>query len=190
MNVTFALLANQEIHNKVRRISWEIHQKYHTGLDISLLPPHISLKQPFEISALPPLESYMIEFARSINPFMVSLTQLELIETTMDNLPTGILWLDVRETKQLRQLHNRLNEQLAKLFGDVSAAYDGPAYHFHMSLAIGGQPIEVYQQIFKEFIGQWQPVQFRVKNLALFTYDESNPNHAGYMTYKILTIGK
>ena len=190
MKVTFAFLANLEIHNLVRNLSWEIHQKYHTGLEVCLLPPHISLKQPFEISALSPLERYMTDFARSIKPFAVNLTRLELIETSMDNLQTGILWIDVRETNTLRQLHNRLNKELTMLFGDVSAAYDGSDYHFHMSLAIGGQPIAIYRKIFNEFSVKWQPVQFTVKDLALFTYDESNPIDAGYLTLKTLSIGK
>jgi hypothetical protein len=74
MKATFALLANTEIHNLVRKLSWDIHRKYHTGLDVCRLPPHISLKQPFEISALEPLAEYMNELAKSIVPFEAHLT--------------------------------------------------------------------------------------------------------------------
>lgn len=52
MKATFALLANAEIHNLVRKLAWDNHQKYHTGIDVCRLPPHISLKQPFDISDL------------------------------------------------------------------------------------------------------------------------------------------
>jgi hypothetical protein len=47
MKATFALLANTEIHNLVRKLTWEAHQKYRTGTIDCRLPPHISLKQPF-----------------------------------------------------------------------------------------------------------------------------------------------
>lgn len=50
MKAAFALLADTETHNLVRKLSWDIHRKYHTGIDICRLPPHVSLKQPFDIS--------------------------------------------------------------------------------------------------------------------------------------------
>ncbi len=56
MKAKFALLANNEIHNLVRKLSWDIHQKYRTGIDVTRLPPHISLKRSFDISSLHLLE--------------------------------------------------------------------------------------------------------------------------------------
>src|SRR5678809_1565733 len=93
MKATFALIANNEIHNLVRKLSWDIHQKYQTGIDVTRLPPHISLKQPFDILNLTFLEEYMMNLARSITPFEVRLTELQLINMTMEGLDTGILWL-------------------------------------------------------------------------------------------------
>jgi 2'-5' RNA ligase len=190
MKATFALLANTEIYNLVRKLSWDIHQQYRTGIDLCRLPPHISLKQPFEISELTPLENYMEELARSINPFSVNLTQLELMETTLDDLRTGILWLNVHETNYLRELHNRINQELSARFGNVSASFDGSAYHFHMSVAIGGQPIATYQQIFKEFSGRLANLQYTIQDLVMFVYDEKTLMNAGFMTYKILPCGR
>ena len=188
MKATFALLANAEIHNLVRRLSWDIHRKYRTGIDICRLPPHISLKQPFDISDLNPLEEYMTELADRIPPFEVNLTGLELIEATIDELETGILWLNVQETKLLRQIHNRLNQELTLRFGDVSAAFDGPDYHFHMTVAIGGQPVETYKKIFSEFAGHLKDLQYIVRELGMFVYDDKEEINAGYITYKILPL--
>ena len=189
MKATFALLANTEIHNLVRRLSWDIHRKYRTGIEICRLPAHISLKQPFDISELNPLEGYMTDLAVSIPPFEVNLTGLELIETTIDGLETGILWLNVQETKLLRQLHNRLNQDLTLCFGDVSAPFDGPNYHFHMTIAIGGQPIETYKKIYSEFAGHLKDLQYIVRELGMFVYDDREEINAGYITYKILPLG-
>jgi 2'-5' RNA ligase len=190
MKATFALLANTEVHNFVRKLSWDIHQKYRTGIAVCRLPPHISLKQPFEVPDLGWLEQYMHELAKSINPFRVELTRLELIGTTLDHLDTGILWLKVEETELLRRLHNRVHAELTSRFGDVSAPFDGPEYHFHMSVAIGGQSIEIYQKIQNEFSDRLINIQYTVRELVMFVYDDSNAIEAGYMTYLILPLGE
>ena len=41
MKATFALLADHQIHDQVRKLSWDIHQKYRRGIDVTRLPPHI-----------------------------------------------------------------------------------------------------------------------------------------------------
>jgi 2'-5' RNA ligase len=189
MKATFALLANAEIHNLIRKLSWNIHRKYHTELDVCRLPPHISLKQPFEISALEPLEEYMNELAKSIEPFEAHLTQLDLISTKIDEVETGILWLDVQETEILRQLHNRINTELIARFGNVPAAFDGPEYHFHMSVAIGGQPLEVYKKAYNDFSDRLKDIHYLVRELVMFVYDERQELNAGYMTYAIVPLG-
>ncbi len=190
MKATFALLANHEIHNLVRKLSWDIHQKYRTRIDICRLPPHISLKQPFDISDLNLLEKYMTELASSITPFDVNLTQLELIDATIDGLDTGILWLNVQETETLRRLHNRVNKELTAQFGNVPADFDGPSYHFHMTVTIGGQLIEIYRKIKDEFSDRLKNLQYTVWEMVMFVYDERYSLNAGYMTYKMLPLGK
>lgn len=190
MKATFGLLANNEIHNLVRKLSWDIHQKYQTGIEVTRLPPHISLKQPFDIPDLHLLEKFMAEFAARIDPFDVLLTELQLVEGTIDDLDTGILWLNVQETERLRELHNRLNEELTSRFGNVSAAFDGPDYHFHMTVAIGNQPIETYREIKNEFSGRLRNLHYQIRELSMFVYDDPDAIHAGFMTYMILPVGK
>ncbi|MBC7875672.1 MAG: 2'-5' RNA ligase family protein [Anaerolineales bacterium] len=188
MKAAFALLADHITHNQIRKLSWNIHRKYHTGIDICRLPPHISLKQPFNISKLDLLEEYMSEFVNSISPFEINLTGLELIKTTMDGSDTGILWMNVEETKTLRQLHSQLHEELTSRFGDVSAPFDGLEYHFHMTVAIGGQPFDTYQNIYSEFSSPLKNIHYIAREIGLFVYDESDEINVGYITYKILPL--
>jgi len=190
MKATFAFLADNKTHNLVRKLSWDIHQKYRTGIDMCRLPPHISLKQTFDISDLDALSNYMDELAQSIDPVQALLTHLELIDANIDGLESGILWLNVDETEFLRGLHNRLNEELTARFGNVPAEFDGDSYHFHMSVAIGGQPIKIYRTILDEFKDQLVNLQFEIRDLVMFVYDERSDLNAGYMTYKILPLGK
>jgi 2'-5' RNA ligase len=109
MRAALAVLANVEVYNYVRKLAWEIHQKYQTDISICRVPPHISLKQPFEVSDFIALENYMSELAGSISPFGVHLTELQLILIDIDGIETGILWIDVQETNYLRQLHDSIN---------------------------------------------------------------------------------
>ena len=190
MQATFALLANSEIHNQVRKLAWDIHRQYHTGIEICRLPPHISLKQPFIVKEAESLADYLAELARSLTPFEVTLTHLELVEATIDGQATGILWLNVAETAALRDLHNRVNQELAARFGNVPAAFDGATYHFHMSVAIGGQPLATYRQIVAEFSDRLVHLHFTVQDLVMFVYDEQSTMYAGYMTYKTLPLGR
>jgi len=187
MKAAFALLADHQTHNLVRKLSWNIHSKYRTGIDICRLPPHVSLKQPFSISDLDGLEEYMTELAAGISPFELHLTRLELIPTNMDG-PTGILWMNVHETETLRRLHERINMELTARFGDVSAPFDGLEYHFHMTVAMGGQPLELYRRAYDEFNGYLKDLRYVAREIGLFVYDDMNEKNMAYINYKILPL--
>jgi 2'-5' RNA ligase len=189
MKATFALLADIEVSNFVRKLAWEIHQKYRTGTGICRLLPHVSLKQLFESENLSRFEAYMHAFTQTIRPFEVKCTELQLVPTTFAGLETGILWLDVQETPYLRELHDRLNRELAQRFVNTQAFFDGPAYHFHMTVMMGGQPIEVYRWMFAEISERVVNLSFTANLLALFVYDEPVGLNGDYMVYKILPIG-
>jgi 2'-5' RNA ligase len=190
MKATFALLANREVYNWVRKLAWEIHQTYRTGTLHVRLPPHISLKQPFAIAEIAQLEAYMAELAATIPPFTVHLTELQLEIGNFDGMEYGILWLNVQETEVLRQLHNRLNEELAQRFGNTQANYDGPDYQFHMTVMMGGQPVEVYRKLYDELAEHRLDLQYTVHDLAMFVYDEPMGPQGEYLTYKILPLRK
>lgn len=190
MKATFALLANREVYNWVRKLAWEIHQTYHMGTLHVRLPPHISLKQPFAIAEVAQLEAYMAELAATIPPFTVHLTELQLEIGNFNGMEYGILWLAVQETAELRHLHNRLNEELAQRFGNTQANYDGPDYQFHMTVMMGGQPVEVYRKLYDELAEHRLDLQYTVHDLAMFVYDEPMGPQGEYLTYKILPLGK
>lgn len=190
MKATFALLADREVHNFVRKLAWEIHQKYRPGTDVCRLPPHISLKQPFVIADTVPLEEYMDELAKSITPFDVHLTELQVIPVLFEGREFGLLWLDVQETEYLRRLHDRINQELAQRFENTQADFDGPSYHFHMTVMMGGQPIDVYRKLYNEISERRINLRYIVRELAMFVYDEPMDPNGEYLTYRILPIGR
>ena len=189
MRAAFALLADRDIQNLVRRISWELHQKYRTGTRHASLPPHVSLKQPFPIASLPAVEQYMDELALSIQPFEMHLTELQVVPISHAGTEFGLLWIDVQETGYLRGLHNRLNEELNQRFGSAPADFDGDEYHFHLTVMMGGQPVGIYRKFIAEFETPAIDRSFTVRELAMFIYDDPLGPNADYLCYKILPIG-
>ena len=184
MKAAFALLADYPTHNAVRKLAWQMYQKHGISLETSRLPPHVSLKQPFDIPDVSALEGYLAELASSMSPIDITLTNLELVEV---NEHVGILWLRVEQTPSLRQLHNHLNEELALRFGNTQADFDGPEYQFHMTIAIGGSSLAIYRRAYEEFKNIWRETAFRTDALALFAYDSIN-SQPDYISYKVLPI--
>lgn len=132
----------------------------------------------------------MAELAGTISPFTVKLIHLHLEIGRLPEMEFGILWLDVEETETLRQLHNRVNHELAERFGNTQAAFDGADYHFHMTVMMGGQPVEVYRKLYDELVERQFHWEFSVRELAMFVYDEPMGPQGEYLTYKILPLGK
>ena len=189
MKATFALLANTEVHNFVRKLSWEIHQKYRTGTRHAALPPYISLKQPFGVSDLPALEKYMDELAGSIQPFDVTLTELQAVPTFYDGVEYGVLWVEVEETEMLRNLHNRVNRDLNLRFGDTPADFDGEAYRFHMTVMMCGQLMEICRKYQSDIQHSKVDLRYTATELAMFVYDEPMGPHGDYLCYRRILIG-
>jgi 2'-5' RNA ligase len=151
MKAAFALLVDHTVHNFMRKLAVDIHTRYHVGFQASVLPAHISLKQPFQISSLADVEAYFDELAEGMEPFEITLTHLELQVVSLDDGEQGVLWLAVQEDPTLRSLHQRINRELVDRFENTQAPFDGPEYWFHATIAVGGQPVDVYRQIYAEY---------------------------------------
>lgn len=73
MKAAIALLADCQVQNYVRRMVFELEQAIQIKLLASLLPAHISLKQPFSFENMDRLESYFDALAAQIAPFQIAL---------------------------------------------------------------------------------------------------------------------
>jgi 2'-5' RNA ligase len=184
MKATFALLLDHEVHNVVRKLAVEVHQTYHIGLAGSQLPPHVSLKQPFLIPDLSAVETYFDQLARSIAPVTLTLPRIG----GPGDAP--VLWLEVEETEALRHLHTRINQELAEQFPETQAPFDGLAYHFHLTVALGGASASVYQSIAAELESCAVVLRTIARHLVLFYYDDDQISPGSFLTYKILPLGK
>ncbi len=189
MKAAFALLADYETHNAVRKLTWQMFQRHGISLKICRLPPHVSLKQPFDIPNVTLLENYMAELADSLPSVAVRLTELQLIETAWTEETGGILWLKAEQSPELCQLHERLNKELASHFSNTQADFDGSSYQFHLTLSIG-KPFSVYHKAYQEFKEAFAEIRFQAHSLALFAYDDKSGSETEYVSYKILPLGE
>jgi len=185
MNVAFTFLLENDVHNFMRRIAYEVNAKYHTGFLACQVPAHVSLKQPFAISDLEKVEAYFDALAASIQPFTIELPRVGLSDDK------SVLWLEVVETPALRELHNRLNQELSALFGASAAEYDGDEYRFHATIAqipqAVGTSIELNQE---KWLNSQVGFRSRVEQIAMFHNLSGGGKQGQYTTYKILSLGR
>ena len=71
MKAAIALLANYQAQNFARRIVFELEQTHQIDFLASLLPAHISLKQPFSFEDMGRLEGFFDSLAARIAPFQI-----------------------------------------------------------------------------------------------------------------------
>ena len=183
MKAAIALLANYKAQNFVRRIVFELEKDYQIDFMASLLPAHISLKQPFSFESMHILENYFDGLAQRIAPFQIELRQVYYTEWE----GYGILGINVRETDILRGLHQQLNRELREILSDPSAPHDGDAYRFHMTIELGiiGKQ-SPYQLYFERLEDKSVNQVFLAEEIALFYY--TGENHLSYICYKILPL--
>jgi 2'-5' RNA ligase len=186
MKAAIALLVDYRVHNRIRKLALELYRKYGVGLP-GYIPYHITLKQPFEIVDLPSFEAYFDQFAASVEPFPIMLRQLELIVSLDEQGEQGLIWVSVAESAALRALHNRVIQELAERFENTAVRYEGAEYRFHVTVATGGQPPEVYRRASEEYRGLAVDLTYTAREMALFC---SETGALGtFFVYKILPLG-
>jgi len=163
---------------------YDLNRQYGIGFLASLLPAHVSLKQPFSFESMERLEGYFDALAASIAPLKIELGSVYHFHGG----GYGILALNVKETSVLRELHDRIHRELGALFEDVSAPHDGESYHFHLTVELGKvEGEDVYKRYYDEISDKRVNLKFTAREIALFYYDDLKVG--SYMTYKVLGLG-
>jgi 2'-5' RNA ligase len=185
MKVAFALLPGRDVQNRVNRLAWSIHQRWNTGTRPRAIPPHVSLKQPFEVedgAEFAAIDRYLAGLAAEVRPVELVLRGILLWET--------VFAVDVEPSATLLGLHARLNADLARIVRNPGAPFDGAGYHFHLTVATGGANADAYREIYLahrdiEFTGP-----ATASELAKFVYDtRPGPGALQYMTHTVLALG-
>lgn len=130
MRLAYAILLPDDVHNLMRRAQAELYKAFRSPYESLALPPHITIKQPFEAVDITPHEDYLDRLVGETEPFDIIMRGWG----TFDG--EGVVFLDVEQDRRLVALQRRLLEELGlepALFED-----DQPVpYHFHGTVAIG-----------------------------------------------------
>ncbi len=162
-----AVLPSDEVHNEVRRMQYEVLQQLGATparrAAVLTFTPHITLKQPFEVSEVEVYERYLDVLARSVTPFQLVLRGLGSFDG-----PEGILSLDVQPDPGLVELRERVVRELADLGvkPDPIEIGDPAPYRFHMTLGYGldGEALAAARRVLREP----PELRFTLERLALF----------------------
>ena len=185
MKAAIALLSDHHVQNFVRKMVYDIHQRASVKFFGSLLPAHVSLKQPFTFESMDTLETWFASFSRRVSPF-----QIELDHVYYDQWNAyAIVGLAVHETPMLRTLHNQINRGLKSVVKDPSAPHDGDGYRFHLTIELGKI---IMTNPFKEFYEALPEkrvkLSFTAEYLALFFYPEQVIEPGTFICYKVLPL--
>lgn len=186
MKAAIALLADFQIQNIARRMVYEISQLGEIEFFGSLLPSHVSLKQPFTFENMDALEAWFDSLAARIDPFEIRLDQIYYSEWN----EYAILGFDVVETAILRNLHNQINKELAGILADPSAAHDGAEYHFHLTVEMGKVGlINPYKALYDSLPDKKIDLTFRTTQLAMFYYADRPIETGSFILYRLMPLG-
>jgi hypothetical protein len=185
MKAAIALLSDFHVQNVARRMVYEIHQ--HGGIKFlgSLLPAHVSLKQPFPFEDMDLLEEWLESFSREVSPFRIDLERIYYDEWDK----YALVGFEVLETPILRFLHNLINEELMSLVRDPSAPHDGDDYRFHLTVELGEvREANPFKQFYDSMPEKQVDLSFIAKHIALFFYTDGPIGAGSFICYKVLPL--
>lgn len=185
MYVSVALLADEMTQRLVDQIRQELGVSVAT-LPRMPLPAHLSLKQPFVCKELAPVEAWLERLASSLSPIEIALERLYHGQYEGQ----GILGLAAAETACLRALHNRINAELLAVVADPAAPFDGDAYRFHVTVAMGPLGVDNPYRRYHDAMADphLDHIMF-ARQLALFVCAGALPTPQDWRLYRSLTLG-
>jgi 2'-5' RNA ligase len=185
MKACFALLVDNTIHNYSRKLAFDFDRKYNTGFVSARLPQHITLGPVFEVKNIEEVEKYFDNVTESIKPFEVLVSDIDLKIYGDEEEGFGVLWMDIKESEELRELHNKIYRYISEHSWDTD---NNEKYHFHSTIALGERPASVYKEIFNCISDKKINHNFIVNEMALFCTTDSENKMGTYITYKILNL--
>lgn len=186
MKAAIALLSDYHVQNVARKMVYQLSQHADIKFFGSLLPAHVSIKQPFTFENMDVLEEWFESFSKRVKPFRIDLEHIYY--DGWDDY--AIIGFDVLETPTLRNLHNQINHELKNLVLDPSAPHDGDDYRFHLTIELGKVGISnPFQQVYESLPDKNVNISFTTESLALFFYADGPIEPGSFICYKVLPLG-
>ena len=188
MKATIVLIANNQTSNMAGKLLLDANKIVDLGYEMTRLPFHVSLKQPFIINDLDEFEEFFDDYSKTVKAVNVHFEKLITWENSVFGYDSGVMVLRAEKTEELANMHQELNHQLEEKFGTCQAAFDGAEYQFHMTIAIGGKSYSNYEKIYEELRKRDLNFNSIFNELALFYYDSDEIKPGTYYCYKRVNL--
>lgn len=160
MTIGYAIMANVESHNFIRKIQLELHQEMGSGL--ARQSPHVTIKSPFETDEIEDHVLYLENLSRNMKPFEM---ELEGFGSFSDK----VIYLALKQNPKLTVLHQKILSEVKRRFDLEPHDFEGENIRFHMSVAAFENPESFH--IAQLYLKKYNPkFKFKVGTLGLFYY--------------------
>jgi hypothetical protein len=185
MKAAIAVLSDHHVQNVARKMVYEINQLGRVKFLGSLLPAHVSLKQPFTFENMDDLEDWFESLSRQAAPFRIQLEQVYYDEWDR----YAIIGFEVLESPVLRALHNQINEELKSFILNPTAPHDGDEYRFHLTVELGeAGDTNPFKQYYDSLTEKHADLSFMAQHIALFFYADGPIEAGSFICYKVLPL--
>ena len=127
MYVWIGLILNETYEKSIRSICRNVNKKYLVNEQSFTLPQHISLKTSFFSDDYKKIIEYISSLYENNKKMALSVQNITM-------LSNKVIWLDILETNQLREMHDILNKELNNRFNIPLSGFDGEKFKFHSTL--------------------------------------------------------
>lgn len=160
MTIGYAIMANVECHNFIRKVQLELYLE--AGAGLARQSPHITIKSPFETSEIEDHVAYLESLSESIQSFEVELDGF-------GSFGEKVIYLAVKPNRKLRNMHQKILSEVNMRFGLIPHEFEGENIVFHMSVAGFDNSESFYKA--QLYLRKYNP-QFRysINTLGLFYY--------------------
>ena len=145
----------------IRNICKRINEKYVLSEVSYTLPQHISLKTSFYFDNYKKVINYLKSILASISSLSVTITGISKINN-------GVIWFEIEETKELRNIHNLLNNELKNNYNIPLIKYDGENFKFHSTIFQDSKISDEHNQMITELLNEFKfPIKLNIKEIDL-----------------------
>ena len=188
MKATIVLIAEDEVENYGRKLLLKAHQIGKVGFEMTRLPFHVSLKQPFLVPSLEEIEEFFDEFAEKVSPIDINFEELVVYpNNAIGGESSGGLSLRIKKTEELEGMQKELFDKLESRFGSCPAPFDDN-YVFHMTIAIGKAPFENYKRAYDALCKSDYRSSRQFNRIGLLYYEDDNILPGTYFCYKTVEL--
>jgi 2'-5' RNA ligase len=128
MYIWTGLIFNKNDEDKIRKICKEVNYNYNVNEQAFILPQHISLKTSFNVDNYKDVVDYMKSILKD------NLSSIDITITGISKLNNGVIWFEIEENKELRQIHNMFNAKLLEKYKIPLIKFDGNNFQFHSTI--------------------------------------------------------